>query len=92
MQQAAEGTGAVTRNMELLAHTVDSTSAAADNVLDASGAMARNTDALRGEIDRFWHGFPLPEPRLWGQPPIISSIMRRAPIRARRSFSSLWNR
>ncbi|MHC5654415.1 methyl-accepting chemotaxis protein [Stappia sp. ICDLI1TA098] len=53
VQQAAEGTGAVTRNMERLASTVESTSSAAGNVLDASDAMARNTDALREEIDRF---------------------------------------
>jgi methyl-accepting chemotaxis protein len=39
--------------MEMLASTVESTSAAAGNVLDASGAMSRNTDALRQEIDRF---------------------------------------
>jgi methyl-accepting chemotaxis protein len=39
--------------MERLASTVESTSSAAGNVLDASDAMARNTDALREEIDRF---------------------------------------
>ncbi|MCA1244622.1 methyl-accepting chemotaxis protein, partial [Stappia stellulata] len=53
VQQAAQGTGAVTSNMERLATTVESTSAAADNVLSASGAMSQNTDALREEIDRF---------------------------------------
>ncbi|SDT88472.1 methyl-accepting chemotaxis protein [Stappia sp. ES.058] len=53
VQQAAQGTGAVTSNMAQLATTVESTSAAADNVLSASGAMSQNTDALREEIDRF---------------------------------------
>ena len=53
VQQAAQGTGAVTSNMSRLATTVESTSAAADNVLSASGAMSQNTDALREEIDRF---------------------------------------
>ena len=49
VQQAAQGTGAVTSNMSRLATTVESTSAAADNVLSASGAMSQNTDALREE-------------------------------------------
>ncbi|WP_349359328.1 methyl-accepting chemotaxis protein [Stappia sp.] len=53
VQQAAQGTSAVTGNMERLAETVERTSSAADTVLDASGAMSQNTDALKAEIDRF---------------------------------------
>ncbi|MAA99055.1 MAG: hypothetical protein CMN86_12265 [Stappia sp.] len=53
VQQAAEGTGSVTRTMERLASTVENTSSAASSVLGASEAMARDTHALSQEIDRF---------------------------------------
>ncbi|NRG16176.1 cache domain-containing protein [Rhizobiales bacterium] len=51
--QAARGTSSVTQNMTGLSTTVDQTSAAADEVLRASGDMASKTNALSGEIERF---------------------------------------
>jgi methyl-accepting chemotaxis protein len=56
IQQAAVGTGEVSRNIAGVNTAANETGQAANQVLDASHALAKEAEALRGEVDRFLAG------------------------------------
>ena len=56
VQQAAEGTQSVSSNIMGITEAASSTGAAAQQVLSAAGDLAKNSETLRGEVDRFLGG------------------------------------
>jgi len=56
VQQAAVGTNEVSQNIGGVSTAAGETGAAASLVLEASSALARQADELRGEVDRFLAG------------------------------------
>ncbi len=52
-QEAAHGTGEVSQNVELVKGAAVQTGAAADRVLDASGQLSRQAEALRRHVEGF---------------------------------------
>jgi len=56
VQQAAVGTNEVSQNIGGVSTAAGETGQAANQVLDASSALAREAEGLRGEVDRFLAG------------------------------------
>lgn len=56
VQQAARGTEQVNANISGVSRAAEETGAAANQVLTASREMARQSEGLRGEVDRFLAG------------------------------------
>ena len=56
IQQAAVGTNEVSQNIGGVSTAAGETGQASNQVLDASSALAREADELRGEVDRFLAG------------------------------------
>ncbi|WP_143268077.1 methyl-accepting chemotaxis protein [Azospirillum agricola] len=56
VQEAASGTQAVTSNIVSVSEAANQTGAAASQVLGASGELARQSDRLKGEVERFLVG------------------------------------
>ncbi|PWC56010.1 methyl-accepting chemotaxis protein [Azospirillum sp. TSO22-1] len=53
VQQASAGTQEVTGNIARVSQAADETGTAASQVLGAAGALTRQADSLRGEVERF---------------------------------------
>jgi methyl-accepting chemotaxis protein len=53
VQQAAQGTQAVSSNISEVKSTAVATGSAAEKVLGAAGGLARQATQLRGEVDAF---------------------------------------
>ncbi|WP_431856666.1 methyl-accepting chemotaxis protein [Azospirillum sp.] len=53
VQQASAGTQEVTGNIARVSQAADETGAAATQVLGAAGALTKQADTLRGEVERF---------------------------------------
>ena len=55
VSHASAGTGEVTGHITGVARTAEETGAAAEQVFDASSALAKHAEELRGAVDRFLH-------------------------------------
>jgi len=56
VQEAARGTQEVTGNITGVTHAAGETGRAAEQVLDAAGILARQSETLRGSVNEFLHG------------------------------------
>jgi methyl-accepting chemotaxis protein len=53
VDQAAQGTMEVTRNISAVSNAAENSNASADQVLSSADRLARQSEALRGEVERF---------------------------------------